>query len=40
LWVIKKLGEKIGPPQLENRNRAFDARKEYHPPRGGYTNRG
>jgi hypothetical protein len=30
----------FGPLQLENRNRAFDTRKDYNHPRGGYTSRG
>jgi hypothetical protein len=33
--------EKIfGPPQPKNKNRAFDTRKEYNHPRGGYMSRG
>jgi hypothetical protein len=32
--------KKFGHPQSENRNRAFDTRKEYHHPRGSYTSRG
>jgi hypothetical protein len=28
------------PPQLDNRNRTFETRKDYHHPIGGYTSRG
>jgi hypothetical protein len=30
----------FGPSQLENRNMAFDTRKDYHHPRGGYASWG
>jgi hypothetical protein len=32
--------KKFGPPQSKNRSRTFDSRREYHNPRGNYTNRG
>jgi hypothetical protein len=30
----------FGPPQVENKDKAFETRKDYHHPRGIYTRRG
>jgi hypothetical protein len=35
---VENWEKKFGPPQSENRSRTFDTRREYHNPRGGYTN--
>jgi hypothetical protein len=39
MWATKKLGEKLQTSHPKNRNKAFDIRKEYRPPIGGYTSR-
>jgi hypothetical protein len=38
---LPKIWEKnFGPSQPENRNMAFDPKKDYHHPRGGYMSQG